>query len=71
VRAPDHEKEKEYELTNDFMVIDSMMDEKTISLLNDPVELSKTIKQQFDNVANRRLQPQAELSTIFRQESEE
>ena len=47
--------ENDYVLTDDFMVLDNMMDEKTINLLNDPVNLSKSLKHQFDEVANRRL----------------
>jgi hypothetical protein len=36
------------------MMLDNMMDEKTIGLLNDPVQLSKTLKQQFDEAASKR-----------------
>lgn len=37
--------EHDYELQNEFLILDNLMDEKQIGLLHDPVELGKSLKQ--------------------------
>ena len=43
-----HERMQEYDQTCNFMIVDNQMDESTISILNNPIALSKTLKEQFD-----------------------
>jgi hypothetical protein len=44
------------------MAKDTLLDELNISLLGDPILLSKSLKQQFDEVANKRLAAEKEES---------
>jgi hypothetical protein len=50
-------------VADNFMMLDNLMDEKNIGLLNDPVQLSKSLKQQFDQ-ASRRVTLQDESMNI-------
>jgi hypothetical protein len=52
-----------FDKTADFLVKDTLMDELNISLLNDPILLSKSLKQQFDEVASKRFVNEKEIDT--------